>query len=121
MKRISAIVIAVVLALGLTACKSGTVSTTTTTVSNGVDSDSIFIAALNTGDDPTFQNLSSDLQPLAIKLAKAQCQLYAGGGTPTDSLTIMQQNGFTSLTDDGFFIGAAIGAYCPNYSNLIGQ
>jgi hypothetical protein len=56
----------------------------------------------------------------AITLGHSVCDALASGLTPTTIVRIGQRTGY-SPTDAGYIVGAAIGAYCDQYSWMIGM
>ncbi len=58
-------------------------------------------------------------QQYAIDTGHQVCDLVSGGQAPTDVAAEISSNSGLSIEDTGFFVGAAIGAYCPEHLDKI--
>jgi hypothetical protein len=73
--------------------------------------DNKFLAALKT------EGITDHLSPdHAIEAAHSVCQKLDGGETPTQVANDVLNNSTMPAYHSGYFVGASINAYCPQYA-----
>ncbi len=75
------------------------------------DIDDKFLAALRS------QGIAYDAAASAIAAGHAVCSEIDGGKTPTQVAQEIQTNTNLDGFHSGYFVGAAIGSYCPQHSS----
>ncbi len=75
------------------------------------DIDNKFLAALDS------QGIAYDAAASAITAGHAVCAEIDGGKTPTQVAQEIQTNTNLDGFHSGYFVGAAIGSYCPQHSS----
>lgn len=89
--------------------------TVTVTASPEPDNiDDMFVELVK--DETDAFDYSSDSE--ILELADNICKFWESGGTVDRAFDIVVESGVDAY-DGGFFVGAATGAYCPEYSDLL--
>ena len=123
MKKFAYVIAGAALAISLSACGGSSDPQVTVTETSGIQSTPDFDQPTDTTLDDEF--ISTVKENTALEgtdkeftdLADSVCVAFDEGSSFEDVISIMTANDISDY-DSGFFVGASVGAYCPEHADL---